>query len=52
MVVRYLVTQALKAAVKKASSKAAKIKWYQKAAEKKIYSKDFYKGFKSPKGKD
>ena len=51
MVVKYLVTQALKAAVKKASSKAAKIKWYQKAAEKKIYSKEFYEGYKPPKGK-
>ena len=51
MVIKYLVTQALKATVKKASSKAAKIKWYQKAAEKKIYSKDFYKGYKPPKSK-
>jgi len=52
MVIKYIVTQALKATVKKASSKAARIKWYQKAAEKKRYSKEFYEGYKPPKGKD
>ena len=51
MVVKYIVTQALKAGVKKVS-KEAKIKWYQKGAKKKIYSEDFYKGYKPPKGKN
>jgi len=50
MVIKYAVTQALKAAVKK-GSKEARIKWYQKAAKKRIYSDEYYEGYKPPKGK-
>jgi hypothetical protein len=35
----------------KAGSREDRIKWYQKAAKKKIYSDEYYEGYKPPKGK-